>query len=522
MSSDTGYYASYKNAFNSTWYTLNKKVSDLVSWMTVPLDDIDTFSDNQPWRCGVADNWLVTPAWTCDLTVTFNTNWWAEISSESAGSWDNIILPSTTKMWYVLDGWYDELSGWNKIWDAGDIFTVSSSQILYAQWTPTKDIILEATSASADQTLTINKYFSNAYIVDWWDGSPVSELTADTTHTYSNPWTYNITLSLSWADRWTFQRVYKPLVPKNGTTAIWVKIIYMPTLADGFGANATNPGDYFFYDFNYNWVLTSLPDWSFDTSNIETVGNYFFYGFNEYWQLTSLPAGSFDTSNITIVWEDFFGYFNYNWALESLPANSFDTSNIMTVGNYFFYRFNSVWALTSLPEKSFDISYITTVGTDFFREFNALWSLKSLPAGSFRLSTELTNVWELFFEEFNWWWWLESLPAGSFDISHITSGSDYFFEGFNGDWALKSLPEWSFRLSTWLMIAGDNFFRSFNEWWALMNLPEGSFDTSNITTVGYGFFQSFNEWWALMSLPENSFDTSKITTVGNNFFDAFN
>ena len=146
-----------------------------------------------------------------------------------------------------------------------------------------KDIVIEATSTAANQTLKINKYFSNAYTVDWWDGTTWN-LTADTTHEYSTPWTYPITLSTT-ANRWTFQNVSKPLVPTNGTTMTWVKITYMPSLADGFGANATNPGNYFFDSFNRGWALTNLPENSFDTSKITTVGNYFFSDFNYFWAL---------------------------------------------------------------------------------------------------------------------------------------------------------------------------------------------------------------------------------------------
>ena len=39
-------------------------------------------------------------------------------------------------------------------------------QTLYANWRG-KDIILQATSTAANQTLKINKYFANAYTVDW-------------------------------------------------------------------------------------------------------------------------------------------------------------------------------------------------------------------------------------------------------------------------------------------------------------------------------------------------------------------
>ena len=448
--------------------------------------------------------------------------------------------------------------------------------------TNSKNIVLQATATEAGQTLKINKYFKNAYTVDWWDGSPIETVSADKTHTYTWTWTYNIILSPA-TDRWTFQSVNKPLVPTNWTTVADVKIVSMPSLADWFGNNATNPGNYFFYNFNSNWKLTSLPEWSFrlstwlttvghsffssfnsnwqltslpswsfdtsnittvgssffsyfnnnwkltslpswsfDTSNITTVGSSFFSSFNSNWQLTSLPSWSFDTSKITTVGHYFFWYFNYKWKLTSLPSWSFDTSNITTVGDDFFWYFNSNWQLISLPSWSFDTSNITTVGDDFFYYFNNNWKLTSLPEWSFRLSTWLTTVGDYFFYYFNLNWQLTSLPSWSFDTSKITTVGGCFFSSFNTNWALTSLPEWSFRLSTWLTTVGNYFFWYFNDDWALTSLPSWSFDTSNITTVGDDFFASFNERWKLTSLPSWSFDTSNITTVGDDFFASFN
>jgi hypothetical protein len=62
------------------------------------------------------------------------------------------------------------------------------------------------------------------------------------------------------ANRWTFRSADKPLVPKDGTTATNVKIIYMPSLADAFGSNDTAPGNYFFYCFNHGGAVESLPE----------------------------------------------------------------------------------------------------------------------------------------------------------------------------------------------------------------------------------------------------------------------
>ncbi|MDR2190169.1 MAG: BspA family leucine-rich repeat surface protein [Candidatus Peribacteria bacterium] len=290
---------------------------------------------------------------------------------------------------------------------------------------------------------------------------------------------------------------------------------------DDFGNSVESKGNNFFYYFNYQGALISLPAGSFDTSNITTVGNHFFSYFNREGALTSLPAGSFDTSNITAIGTHFFYYFNYAGKLSSLPAGSFDTSNITTVGNYFFYYFNYGGELSSLPAGSFDISNITTVGSYFFSYFNYGGALSSLPAGSFDTSN-ITTVGTYFFAYFNRDGALSSLPDGSFDTSNITTVGTYFFAYFNGGGVLSSLPDGSFDISNISTTVGDNFFAYFNYQGALISLPAGSFDTSNITTVGTNFFNNFNREGALTSLPVGSFDISNITTVGIYFFANFN
>ena len=214
---------------------------------------------------------------------------------------------------------------------------------------PIDYIELTAITTTSNQTVRVNKYFNNSFDVDWWDGSPVANHTADTTHAYSAAGTYKIKLTLAWgATRWTFKNTRNPLVPTAWTTANNVYISKMPSLADYFGENATNPGNAFFSSFNQSGALTSLPAGSFDTSNITTVGDAFFFSFNQSGALTSLPAGSFDTSNITTVGAYFFSSFNYDGDLTSLPAGSFILSQLPVASRtYYFSYFNySSWKLT--------------------------------------------------------------------------------------------------------------------------------------------------------------------------------
>ena len=388
--------------------------------------------------------------------------------------------------------------------------------------TNSKNIVLQATATVANQTLKINKYFDNDYTVDWWDGTPVETLSSDKTHTYSVASGYTITLSTT-ADRWKFYKnyLYKPLVPTDGTTVTWVKIVSMPSLAYWFGDSATTPGDNFFYYFNCRWGLTSLPEWSFDMSNIMIAGIGFFDHFNANWQLTSLPEWSFDTSNIMIAETGFFNGFNSAWLLTSLPEWSFNTSKITTVEGSFFSAFNYQWKLTILPEWSFDTSNITTVGNYFFGLFNQRWQLTRLPEWSFRFATWLTIAGDDFFSSFNSFWKLTSLPEWSFNTSNITTVGNYFFSYFNRNWKLTILPEWSFDTSN-IITVGNNFFYYFNYNWALISLPDWSFNMSNITIARDNFFYYFNYTWKLTSLPDSFTISSVWASVTSGYSNAFN
>ncbi len=47
------------------------------------------------------------------------------------------------------------------------LFPDMDSQTLYAHWNTSKDIVITAIVTSANQKIKINKYFANAYTVDW-------------------------------------------------------------------------------------------------------------------------------------------------------------------------------------------------------------------------------------------------------------------------------------------------------------------------------------------------------------------
>ena len=124
----------YQNSFNSSSYTFNRKVSDLVSWITVPTSDRNTFSDNQPWRCGVHANWLVTTANACSISYDDGIwgTWEFKYTADTTWvvAWSGMV--ESEKVGYIFSGWID--ASWNNIEEV--IFPDMDGQTLYANWMP--------------------------------------------------------------------------------------------------------------------------------------------------------------------------------------------------------------------------------------------------------------------------------------------------------------------------------------------------------------------------------------------------
>ncbi len=66
---------------------------------------------------------------------------------------------------YNFDGWYTDPELGIRVPIV--LFPDMDGQTLYAHWSTSKDIEITAVAIAANQTLRINKYFANAYTVDW-------------------------------------------------------------------------------------------------------------------------------------------------------------------------------------------------------------------------------------------------------------------------------------------------------------------------------------------------------------------
>jgi hypothetical protein len=239
----------------------------------------------------------------------------------------------------------------------------------------TQPIRLTITTTANNQILYLNKYFANAYSVDWGDNSPKIDKPAGTTsHIYAQTGSYVVTLApyqYSEYAQWTFSSTNTvALVPQAGNLST-ITLTTLPAM-HYFMADATSAPAYFFATFNYYGALTSLPAGSFDISSITTAPVRFFYQFNRYGSLTSLPAGSFNTSAITAVGSEFFAHFNPFGSLTSLPDGSFNTSSVVTAGDRFFDSFNYLGKLTTLPASFVWPKLSSPVGSyNFWYSFNS-------------------------------------------------------------------------------------------------------------------------------------------------------
>ena len=303
-----------------------------------------------------------------------------------------------------------------------------------------------------------------------------------------------------------------------------------------YSEQGTSVDRYFFYAFNQNGTLTSLPEGSFDTHKIKSTvyqrNDKIFANFNASGALTSLPEGSFDTYSFALSSNDYsynsplyngFQYFNQRGALTSLPEGSFDFDNARVVGRYAFGGFNNNGALTSFPEGSFGFSSLTTPNNSYssyfpeFNTFNSYGRLTTMPAGAFHFKPGLTG---LLGYDFNSYGSLTALPEHSFNF--LIGGGTFAARDFNRNGALTSLPEGSFKIAPNVTNLGSSAFSGFNQNGALTSLPEGSFNTENLVYLSQYSFRNFNYNGALTSLPEGAFNFDSALTAQEYCFANFN
>lgn len=490
--------------------------------------------------------------------VTFDTDGGNDILPISVWSGQTVEIANPTKEGFDFNGWTLNGEPFNLDTPITDDIT------LVASWEDTSLYIeMQVISMTESSRLTVNSHWgtsSSVYIKNMNTGETIARGQGELRVSIGD------VVRLYEKTPGAFRRhspIAQPLaqlVDDNGKAEGEVIITKIPSM-DNFTTDeeGTIAPNNFFYSFNNEGSIVSLPEGSFDISKITQCGGSFFSGFNSYGQLKSLPTGSFILSeDLSAVDSNFFSFFNIEGQLNALPTNSFNISNINSVKDSFFCSFNeggelvglpeysfqfssnltkadmdffkdfnNKGKLVSLPNGSFDTSHISIVGDNYFSNFNYSGLLTSLPAGSFKISSNLTVCGDGFFSGFNAFTKsvggssLQILPVGSFDTSSIVQVGAQFFSLFNYNGSLSELPTGSFNLSN-IIEENGYFLQGFNNGGNLLSLPDDSFNFSKITSASNGFCRNFNYRGMLISLPSNSFDISNITAVGNNFFYGFN
>lgn len=327
-----------------------------------------------------------------------------------------------------------------------------------------------------------------------------------------------------------------------------VELLSMPTLnAFTTDAEGTTAGDYFFAYFNYNGSIISLPDGSFDTSNIEKCGNYFFYQFNSHPSnsnvetFDTLPAYSFELSGMKTIGTYFFAYFNQYGKIKILPYGSFNTSSIENNAANAFYYFNGYTSdRGAIPKNTANYTKTTNKGTgaiyaayanggSYIREYVSkngqfYWQTElrladhyiEYKATASGLAT-ITNKWTTPLI-------IENITQGTYELlpaSTNTSISSVQLALSQGDRVRLKESTDGVTFRTWI---NDPEFRAPFDGvpHRIINMPPISQFTTDVagTTIPQYAFNGFCGE-NLQSLPNDSLDTSSIKTIQANSFNHF-
>jgi len=125
-----------------------------------------------------ANNLTMYAQWTKNdadnYTVTFNANG-GIVSPENVSqkSGTTINLPTPTRSGYTFDGWFSAATGGTPYGNAGDIYIITTTTTMYAQWTPvgTQTCITKFVDSESQWNLVIEQPIGNTIILPAADKS---------------------------------------------------------------------------------------------------------------------------------------------------------------------------------------------------------------------------------------------------------------------------------------------------------------------------------------------------------------
>jgi len=267
------------------------------------------------------------------------------------------------------------------------------------------------------------------FIIDWWDGSPTTEIDelpdSGPSHTYTTAWEYTVTVTgtLEWFEN-TWAHAGQ-LIRVESLWKVWWKNLS--------GAFATNTN------------LVSV-DAKWDTSEVTNMQSMFAWASS----LSSIP--NFDTSSVT----DMTAMFSNTTSLTSVP--NFDTSSVTTM-NYMFWNsgiesvtFSNTPVLEIMSAMFSGANNLVSVSFPDTPLMNQVWWMFSSPVLT---SISMPNLASL---ESVWWmfWNMTSLENVSFpNVPSLVSAWGMFWSTPN----IKNVFLWnanSLQTTGWMFSWGSS------------------------------------------------------------------
>ncbi len=124
---------------------------------------------------------------TPDLyTISFNPEWWEDLSWMVVLSWKSIKLQWAIREGYSFSWWY--LESWDFVWISWDVYTPTESTTLHAHWTPIEytitylwirgDYTPSATTYTIESgAITLVEPTRDGYKFLWWSGTDIDWIT---------------------------------------------------------------------------------------------------------------------------------------------------------------------------------------------------------------------------------------------------------------------------------------------------------------------------------------------------------
>ena len=301
------------------------------------------------------------------------------------------------------------------------------------------------------------------YIVDWGDGSKSSGLTADSTHTYTNPGTYTIKIT------GTFPTIF------FNNQLDCLKLLEVKK----WGSNKWSNMSYSFYGCQ-NLTITALD--APDLSNVTNMQNTFT-------DCVSLnqSINHWDVSTITNFQQTFYGCTIFNQ-----PLNSWNVSSATNMLGMFM----SAQAFNQ-PLNSWNVSNVTMMGAMFrgcivFNQPLNSWNVSNVTFMSYMFCGA---------SAFN-------QPLNSWNVSNVTNMS-FMFE--NANIFNQTLSNWNTLAVTDMSYMFHNA-SAFNQ---PLTTNGNLWNVSNVTSFG-GMFAGAS----VFNQSLNSWNTSAVTNMSNMFDSA--